>query len=141
MEALYAAWIQHLFDAPLDEELTFPSLEPVLRDPGRNFLYDHLRLGEDGPGPRALPATPDCADLPYLLRAYFAWKLGLPFGFRRCGTGTATTPPRCGELTTNDDVAVDGDPLGAFAAFARTVMSAVHSASARTALDDDATDF
>ena len=24
---------EHLFDAPLDEDLSFPSLEPVLRDP------------------------------------------------------------------------------------------------------------
>jgi hypothetical protein len=141
MEALYAAWIEHLFDAPLDEELSFPSLEPVLRDPARNFLYDHLRLGEDDPSRRALAATPDCADLPYLLRAYFAWKLGLPFGFRRCSQGSATEPPRCGEVTTNENAAAAGDPLGAFAAFARTVMGAVHSASARTALDDDATDF
>ena len=141
MEALYAAWIAYLFDAPPDDELTFPSLEPVLRDPARNFLYDHLRLGEDGPGPRALAATPDCADLPYLLRAYFAWKLGLPFGFRRCGAGSATEPPRCGDVTTNEEGVAGGDPLGAFAAFAGTLVGAVHSGSARTALDDDATDF
>jgi hypothetical protein len=141
MEALYAAWIEHLFDAPIEDELTFPSLEPVLRDPARNFLYDHLRLGEDDPERRALTATPDCADLPYLLRAYFAWKLGLPFGFRRCDAGSPNAPPRCGEPTTNEDVAAGGDPLAAFAAFARTLAGAVHSASARTALDDDATDF
>jgi hypothetical protein len=140
MEALYAAWIEHLFDAPVEEELSFPSLEPVLRDPARNFLHDHLRLGEDDPGD-ALAATPDCADLPYLLRAYFAWKLGLPFGFRRCGPGSATAAPRCGEVATNEGAAADGDTVGAFASFARTVMGAVHSASARTALDDDATDF
>ena len=140
MEALYSAWIEHLFDAPLDEDLSFPSLEPVLRDPTRNFLHDHLGLGEDDPG-RALAATPDCADLPYLLRAYFAWKLGLGFGFRRCGSGSATEPPRCGNLATNEEGDVPGDPRGAFATFARTVMDAVHSASARTALDDDATDF
>jgi hypothetical protein len=44
-------------------------------------------------------------------------------------------------VKTNDDVAPPGDPLGAFTSFARTVMDTVHSASARTALDDDATDF
>jgi hypothetical protein len=139
METLYAAWIEQLFDAPLEEELSFPSLEPVLRDPARNFLSDHLRLGEDDR--RALTATPDCADLPYLLRAYFAWKLGLPFGFRRCGSGSPAAPPRCGEVTTNEHVATSGEALGAFAAFARTVMDAVHSGSARTGLADDATDF
>jgi hypothetical protein len=109
MEALYAAWIEHLFDAPLEEELSFPSLEPVLRDPARNFLHDHLGLGEDDPARRAIAATPDCADLPYLLRAYFAWKLGLPFGFRACGRGSPTAAPRCGPVTTNDDVAPPGD--------------------------------
>jgi hypothetical protein len=140
-EALYAAWIEHLFDAAPETDLSFPSLEPVLRDPARNFLHDHLSAGEDDAGPRALPATPDCADLPYLLRAYFAWKLGLPFGFRRCGRESATTPPRCGGVTTNEDPAVGGDPLAAFTAFAGTLMAAVHSGSARTALDDDATDF
>ena len=141
MEALYAAWIEHLFDAPLEEELSFPSLEPVLRDPARNFLHDHLGLGEDDPARRAIAATPDCADLPYLLRAYFAWKLGLPFGFRECSRGSPTAAPRCGPVTTNDGVALPGDPLGAFTSFARRAMDTVHSASARTALDDDATDF
>ena len=29
----------------------------------------------------------DCADLPYMLRAYYAWKNGLPFSF-----ATAATP-------------------------------------------------
>ena len=114
MEALYAAWIEHLFAAPIEDELSFPSLEPVLRDPARNFLHDHLRLGEDDPSGRALAATPDCADLPYLLRAYFAWKLGLPFGFRQCGAGSAVAPPRCGDVATNEGVAAAGDPLGAF---------------------------
>jgi hypothetical protein len=139
-EDLYSAWIEHLFAAPPDVETSFPSLEPLLRDPARNFLHDRLGLGEDDPG-RAMPATPDCADLPYLLRAYFAWKVGLPFGYRRCDRGSPTTPPRCGQVTTNEDPAAGDGPLGAFPAFARNLMSAVHSGSARTALDDDATDF
>ena len=58
-QALYAAWVEHLFDAPPEQSLSFPSLEPVLRDPQRNFLYDYLNRGED----RQLPAEPDCADL------------------------------------------------------------------------------
>jgi hypothetical protein len=140
-EALYAAWIEHLFSAPVGADLIFPSLEPVLRDPTRNVLYDHLGLGEDGPGPQALPATPDCADLPYVLRAYFAWKLGLPFGFRRCDRGSATAPPRCDGMTTNDRVAGAADPVAGFRDFARTLADTVHSGSARTALDDEATDF
>ncbi|MBP8291040.1 MAG: hypothetical protein KAX51_14760, partial [Chromatiaceae bacterium] len=57
-QALYAAWIERLFDAPPNESLSFPSLAPVLADPGRNFLYDYLGTGEDS----RLPAEPDCAD-------------------------------------------------------------------------------
>jgi len=40
MEVFYAGWIAQLFDGPPDEELSFRSLEPVLRDPERNFLYN-----------------------------------------------------------------------------------------------------
>jgi hypothetical protein len=140
-EALYAAWIEHLFRAPPDEEMTFSSLDPVLRDPARNFLHDHLGLGEDHPGAHARPITPDCADLPYMLRAYFAWKLGLPFGFRRCDRGSAGAPPRCGALTTNEDLPAAADPVRAFAAATRTIVDTVHSGSARTALGDESSDL
>jgi hypothetical protein len=138
-EALYSAWIEHLFDAPPEEGLSFPSLAPVLRDPARNFLHDHLGLGEDGP--RALEATPDCADLPYFLRAYFAWKLGLPVSFRACSRGSANAPPRCGGPVTWDPLAQRGDRVGAFRAFSQRLADGVQSGNARTALGDDATDF
>ncbi len=75
-EDLYSAWIEKLFDAPLDRQLAFGALHEVLRDPARNLLHDHLGQGEDDGGPRAPPISPDCADLPYFLRAYFAYKLG-----------------------------------------------------------------
>lgn len=135
-EALYAVWIEHLFAAPPEVALTFPALDPVLRDPERNFLHDHLGQGEDEPGGRAA-LTPDCADLPYLLRAYFAWKLGLPVAYRRCSRGTAAAPPRCGEAIVEEAPA---DARG-FDALARRIADAVHSGNARTALDDEATDF
>jgi hypothetical protein len=140
-EALYATWIEHLFDAPPDASLAFPSLEPVLRDPARNLLHNHLGLDEDAPGPKGLRATPDCADLPYFLRAYFAWKLGLPFGFRACSRGSASVPPRCGPPATNVELLQRRDSLDAFKAFSRRVVDGVQSGNARTALADDATDF
>jgi hypothetical protein len=140
-EALYAVWIEHLFDAPEGTDLAFPSLEPVLRDATRNLLHDYLGLGEDDPGPKALRAAPDCADLPYFLRAYFAWKLGLPFGFRACGRGSSSQPPRCGSLATNEELGQRQDSFEAFKAFLRRVVDVVQSGNARTALDDDATDF
>jgi hypothetical protein len=140
-EALYSAWIEHLFDAPPQESLSFPSLEPVLRDPARNLLYNHLGLEEDSPGPKALRATPDCADLPYFLRAYFSWKLGLPFGFRACSRGSSTAPPRCGPPATNLELLQRRDSFDAFRVFSRRLVDGVQSGNARTALDDDATDF
>ena len=141
-EDFYSAWIEWLFDAPMAEALDFPSLEAVLRDEKRNFLHDHLHLGEDDPrGPRALRATPDCADLPYFLRAYFAWKIGLPMGVRSCGRGTATAPPRCGSVVVTAHPGDGGDRLSGFTQYARRLMDTVQSGAARTALDDDATDF
>jgi hypothetical protein len=140
-EALYSVWIEHLFDAPPETSLGFPSLEPVLRDPARNLLHDYLGLGEDEPGPKALRATPDCADLPYFLRAYFAWKLRLPFGFRACSRGSSSAPPRCGPPATNQELMRLRDSLDAFKVFSRRVVDVVQSGNARTALDDEATDF
>ena len=91
-ENLYSAWIEKLFDAPLDAELSWPALHEVLRDPSRNVLFDHLGLREDE---KSLILQPDCADLPYFLRAYFAFKMGLPFGYAKCTRGAGGQPPKC----------------------------------------------
>lgn len=136
-EALYAAWIEHLFDAPPERSLSFPSLEPVLRDPGRNFLYDFLNTGED----RRLPAEPDCADLPYFLRAYFAWKLGLPIAYRSCSRGSRSSPPRCKTPKIENTFARSVAPASSFRSVSRDIMNTVHSGCGRTALRDEATDF
>lgn len=136
-QALYAVWIEHLFDAPPEESLSFPSLEPILRDPQRNFLYDYLNRGED----RQLPAKPDCADLPYFLRAYFAWKLGLPVSYRACSRGTASSPPRCGPPEIDHTFVRTAAPAGAFLKVSRRIMDRVTSGAGRTALRDDATDY
>ena len=55
-ENLYSAWIEKLFDAPLDAEPSWPALYNVLRDRSRNFLFNYLgarrrRSGND-PAPR-----------------------------------------------------------------------------------------
>ncbi len=91
-ENLYSAWIEKLFDAPLDDSPSWRALHEVLRDKKRNFLFNHLGLREDQKG---LIIRPDCADLPYFLRAYFAFKLGLPFGYAKCTRGGSGRPPRC----------------------------------------------
>src|SRR6185437_13584823 len=36
-----------------------------------------------------------CADFVYFLRAYFAFKMGLPFGYSNCSRGFGGRPPKC----------------------------------------------
>lgn len=93
-ENLFSAWIEKLFDAPLDVELSWPALHEVLRDPSRNLLFNHLGLGEDS---MKVVLRPDCADLPYFLRAYFSFKLGLPFGYSKCSRGGGGRAPTCSQ--------------------------------------------
>lgn len=148
-ENLYSAWIEKLFDAPPDQRPSWTPLHVVFHDPARNLLYNHLGFNEDGPEVSdAIVVQPDCADLPHFLRAYFAWKRRLPFGYRHCSRGSSTKPPRCGELKTNVGqlVPVAGDrrlqtPAQLFSHFLRKKVSNVHSASGRTAANDDATDL
>jgi hypothetical protein len=142
MEDFYAAWIERLFDAPVEQSLDFRPLHQALRDRARNFLYGYLGLREDDPANKAaIPATPDCADLPYFLRAYFAWKLELPVGFRDCDRGTDARPPKCAGLMTNEDGTPGRDVLPSVKAFLRQMSNHVQSGSARTALDDEETDY
>ncbi len=91
-EDLYSAWIAKLFDAPLDAEPSWKAWHEVLRDRSRNFLFNYFGLGEDNV---ALSLRPDCADFVYFLRAYFAFKMGLPFGYSNCSRGTGGAPPKC----------------------------------------------
>jgi hypothetical protein len=141
-EDLYSAWVATLFDAPVDQSLDFRPLHQALRDPARNFLYGYLGLREDDPKNKAaIAATPDCADLPYFLRAYFSWKMELPFGFRDCDRGTDARPPRCTATFNNEDKPSGKDHLAAVKAFLRLMSNHVQSGSGRTALDDDATDY
>jgi hypothetical protein len=138
-EMLYSAWIEHLFDDPLDAEPSWHGLDPILADAERNLLYDYLDLGEDEPG---LGLEPDCADLPYFLRAYFAWKLELPFGYSTCSRGGG--PPRCSAWRSNQEPlpGASSDPGTRFGVFVRgQVADTVHSGSGRTAGNDDRTDF
>jgi len=137
-EQLFAAFVEQLFSYPVEEQRSFSALHEVLRDPARNLLYDLNEPGEDA----RLPVSPDCADLPYFLRAYFAWKHSLPFGYRQCNRGRAGAAPRCGELADNRTPVEAADRVDAFARFLRTkVGNAVHSASGRTLPDDPSTDL
>jgi hypothetical protein len=91
-ENLFSAWIEKLFDAPPEQNLDWKVWYEVLRDQSRNFLFNYLGRNEDitQTGQR-----PDCADFVYFLRAYFAFKMGLPFGYSNCSRGFGGRPPKC----------------------------------------------
>lgn len=91
-ETLFAAWIEKLFDAPPDQDLSWKVWHEVLHDRSRNFLFNYLGRGEDD---ARSGLRPDCADFVYFLRAYFAYKMGLPFGYSNCSRGVGGKPPKC----------------------------------------------
>src|SRR5207249_9936153 len=141
---LFSAWIEKLFDAPLDAAPSWPALHEVLRDRSRNILFNYLGLGEDQMG---TVVRPDCADLPYFLRAYFAFKMGLPFGYSKCSRGGGGKPPKCFQWSSiqNLEAAHSSSPeqktasnglatkrsglASSFGDYLRTVADAVHSGS------------
>jgi hypothetical protein len=136
-ENLYSAWIEKLFDAPLDAEPSWPTLREVLHDRSRNVLFNYLGLGEDE---AKIVISPDCADLVYFLRAYFAYKVGLPFGYSKCSRGGGGSPPKCYGWFTN----VNPDaarPAASFGEYLRVVADAAQSGAVRVAANDDHTDF
>ncbi len=170
-ENLFSAWIEKLFDDPLDAAPSWPALHDVLRDPSRNFLFNHLDLDEDA---MKMILRPDCADLPYFLRGYFAFKMGLPFGYSKCTRGGGGKPPRCPEWWNiqNEEppppvpgamsevfrqprapppsasAARPPEPpakprglAASFGVYMQTVAGGVHSGSGRTGASDNNTDY
>ena len=139
-ENLFSAWIEKLFDAPLDKEPSWPALYDVVRDKSRNVLFNSLGLGEDDV-PMAL--KPDCTDMVYYLRAYFAFKMGLPFGYSKCTRGGGGTPPKCTQWFSivNSATAKQSDLAASFAHYLPVVGDAVQSGAVRTLANDDNNDF
>jgi hypothetical protein len=138
-ERLYSMFVESLFAYPFDDR-TWTNLETILADPQRNLLFGHLGSDEE----RRIALEPDCADLPYFLRAYFAWKLGLPFAYRHCNRGRKGEAPFCdGELHTNLSATPEGrDVVEKFATFARAdIANGVHSGTGRTGPSDSNTDY
>jgi len=140
MENLYSAWLEHLFW--VEEGTSWRSLHEVTRIGQRNLLHNRLGLGEDGEEAGALRLNPDCADNPYFLRAYFAFKVGLPFGFHRCDRGAKGRMPSCTEWVTNDNAGYKSkSPLTGAQRFFNATASGVHSATARTTVTGNDTDL
>jgi hypothetical protein len=140
-ENLYSAWIEKMFDAPLDAEPSWKNLRLVLRDKSRNMLFNYLGLGEDE---IATPISPDCADLVYFMRAYFAFKMGLPFGYSNCSRGGGGKPPKCYQWLTNlnpPESVLKSGMAASFGAYLPVVADAVQSGAVRTLGNDDNNDF
>ena len=140
-EEFYSAWINALFiDA--DERSIWKALDEVTQNKDRNFLYNHLSLNEDDPKDKnRVFMQPDCADNPFYLRAYFSWKMGLPFGYHECDRGYLGKAPRTGRWVTNESTLSGANPTRKFNIFVRMVMNGVHSGTARTALNDESSDY
>jgi len=140
-EAIYSAWINALF-LDCKEDASWTALHEVTQDKNQNFLYNYLSIGEDEQdGNEGLIMRPDCADNPFFLRAYFAWKLGLPFGYHVCDRGYLGRNPGTGQWITNETPGTRTNPVLAFNAFMRRVADGVHSGTARTALDNEQSDY
>jgi hypothetical protein len=141
METIYSAWVNALFQG-CDEQASWSSLHEVTQNKDRNFLYNYLSLGEDDPASKAsVIMEPDCADNPFFLRAYFAWKLGLPFGYHICDRGWVGRSPKPGQWVTNENSSSKSNPVLAFNSFLRNMMNGVHSGTARTGLDSETADY
>ena len=159
-ENLFSAWIEKLFDAPLDTEPSWKAWHEVLRDQSRNILFNYLGVGEDN---LTINLRPDCADFVYFLRAYFAFKMGLPFGYSNCSRSgkcyqwfniehpeTTRPPPPPDQRIASalvepaEAAATASAPpksTPSFAEYLRIVGDVVHSGSVRVAGNDDNTDF
>lgn len=140
-ETIYSAWINALFEG-VDEQANWTSLHEVTQNQDRNFLYNYLSLNEDNRESKVkVLMYPDCADNPFFLRAYFAWKLGLPFGYHICDRGYIGKNPNTGKWITNESFTTKNNPVQAFNSFLNNVMNGVHSGTARTALDNENSDY
>lgn len=140
-EALYSAWVNALFQGA-DERSSWGALNEITQNQDLNFLYNHLSLGEDDAnGKIKVMMEPDCADNPFFLRAYFAWKLGLPFGYHEADRGGLGRAPHTGQWITNQVILSKSHPTQKFNTFMRMVMNGVHSGTARTSLNNENSDY
>jgi len=144
-ERIFSAWIAHLFRPLPGQPPGWRPLHRVLRLSVRNLLHNRLGHAEDSYASRAkVHAWADCGDTPYQLRAYFAWKFGLPFRYSRCSRGSSLRGPRCPERRNNLTAEFDKikNPVRRFNAFIRQGLAWwVHSGTLRTLPEDEGADF
>ena len=93
-ENLYSAWIEKLFDAPLDAEQSWKAWHEVLHDRSRNMLFNYLGVDEDN---MAQSGAPRLRRLRLLPARLFRLQDGMPFGYSNCSRGIGGSPPKCYE--------------------------------------------
>lgn len=144
-ERAFSAWIAHLFRPLPGQPPGWRPLHRVLRLPVRNLLHNRMGHAEDDYASKVkVHAWADCGDTPYQLRAYFAWKFGLPFRYSRCSRGSSLRGPRCPERRDNLTAEFDriAHPVRRFNAFIRQGLAWwVHSGTMRTLPEDEGADF
>src|SRR6185312_8232887 len=97
------------------------SSQSCLRDPANPYR------ASDG---RFLDIDVDCAKLPYLLRAYYAWKNGLPFSYAD-GVSGSRFGRKSNRIVGRAGMIDRGDGINAPAAI-RDMLDSVNSATYRT---------
>jgi hypothetical protein len=145
MEDLYSVFVAKLFYVRPGKRGGWKPLHQAFRNPERNILHNILGLAEDDlESETPVILKPDCADAPYHVRAYFSWKMGLPFLYNRCRRGNPRTGSLCVETRSNfnnklSDIA---DPVARFNEFVKTRLSwEVHAGNSRSLPEKEATDF
>jgi hypothetical protein len=109
------------------------AIDDCLRNPEANTLYDARTDA-------AFDLHVDCADLPYVLRAYFSFKRRLPFGFVAAIRGDAGRDPRY-TLNIRPDGFRNWQQFQTPRALLRDIGSMVHSGMYRMAPPIEDSDF
>ena len=140
-ENLFSAWIEKLFDAPLDKEPSWPALYNVLRDKSRNMLFNSLGLGEDEI-PMAL--KPDCTEWCITCAPISPSRWGCRSAIRGARTAASRRPARSGSAfvrCARPSAKTGRARAASFARYLPVVGDAVQSGAVRTLASDDKTDF
>ena len=130
LEAEYAEFVARLGDAV--EARRCHRLAACLRDPAANLTYEPAVDAK-------LELNLDCADLPYVLRAYFAFKRRLPFGFVAGTRGDGRDPRYAVGIAPTSYRTWRDYPTPR--ALLRGVVGQVHSGMYRMAPDVESSDF
>ncbi|MBN2343296.1 MAG: hypothetical protein JXX29_08970 [Deltaproteobacteria bacterium] len=140
LEDLFSVFVAKLFYVHPGASKGWRPLGTAMQDPYRNLLYGIMGFDEDNPDAKIpVELRPDCADAPMQVRAYFAWKLGLPVLGNECVRGTSVKGPWCYDRFSNLDGGRSGavHPVARFNDFVATTLSWKTQAGVYRTLPED----